>query len=1155
MMSQMTTMIVFGVNNFNDIVMKKIFLALVLSVISIASFAYDNGDKFTVDNITYEIISTTAFTLRAISASEGAVVDNAVTVPYEVYDPKDYTIKYTVKDVRFYGNNTLPTTVKKVIMSEGIKELTSLYTNNQVEEIHIPTTATIPASPLANKLRKFVIADGNPYLKFVPETADPDGEAGFLLTADGKRCVYHVTPKTNIYTDNTLYLPEGVESTSGFLLHYEPNFVNTVHLPSSLNDFGTSESSNSNIKAFVIENNDKYATFDGVLYIKTDGEIDGKPAYDLCSYPHGKENEKFVVWEQCTRLGNLCCEGTLFKIIDLNKVKIVEQNAFRFNNVQKIIFTDYVEEYTNSQVNKGRTTTFVFRSEDDNTELTEEQKLNAEHKYFNLVNGILMSKDGKTVIACPAGRFNGETYILPDEVEELHPYAFYYSTIKEFISGTGLKKIGASGFGYSYFEKADFSKSSNLTSLAGLHNSASLKDLTLSPSIKTMSGFTGCTSLENIVVPDGSQLTSIGGNAFPDLKSLKSFVFEGSAPNFTTVGSTAFKGCVNLETIVLPPTTTTIGASAFSGCASLHDVNMGNNNSMTTIARNAFAGSGIQTIVLPSTIKTIEAEAFMDCNVLETIYIPAATTSISPETFKYCTHLTNIVVDKGNTVYSSVDGYLLSKDKEELKLFPPGKANDRFTLLPPSVTKIGDWSFYYCVNLKNVTIPNKVTAIGEKAFSLCDNLNTITFLCDAMIDPAKISQGQNVQAIDDEMFKNININVRKDLIDEYKAEEFYNKFKSINPSFLVDDKNEYIAVSDQAVDLLDIQEQHHTYVVPGTVTNPAGNDMIVALIGDYACQNTPGGIKEIVTFNNVEYIGANAFKQTSGDQSIENIFFCQKDPTKQLLSTTRFELTPEDLGPSSDKVYKEFADGMKVYVRKSAYNKCITDWAAYKDMIDYKIKDAQVANKYGTFSREFDVDLAQCLDETTQGKKVLAFTGALTGVASGAGDYGESEYYIRMESINVGAEGDGTYVPKNTGVLLKVMDADATDANTFYTISDRNDDNLAGYTGENVMKGVTVDAQSISTTGKSIYVMQGGLFRYVNPQKTTSLDMPIHKAYLELPAEAAGAKVVFVMDEETAIDVVNPEMNNSPVYNLQGIQVKAPQRGIYIQNGKKIMFK
>ena len=43
-----------------------------------------------------------------------------------------------------------------------------------------------------------------------------------------------------------------------------------------------------------------------------------------------------------------------------------------------------------------------------------------------------------------------------------------------------------------------------------------------------------------------------------------------------------------------------------------------------------------------------------------------------------------------------------------------------------SVTSLGKWALYKCVNLTSVTIPNSVTSIGESAFSYCRGLISIT---------------------------------------------------------------------------------------------------------------------------------------------------------------------------------------------------------------------------------------------------------------------------------------------------------------------------------------------------------------------------------------------------------------------------------------------
>ena len=42
------------------------------------------------------------------------------------------------------------------------------------------------------------------------------------------------------------------------------------------------------------------------------------------------------------------------------------------------------------------------------------------------------------------------------------------------------------------------------------------------------------------------------------------------------------------------------------------------------------------------------------------------------------------------------------------------------------VTRIGNWAFYQCANLKSVTIPNSVTSIGSYDYRTCTRLTSET---------------------------------------------------------------------------------------------------------------------------------------------------------------------------------------------------------------------------------------------------------------------------------------------------------------------------------------------------------------------------------------------------------------------------------------------
>ncbi|MBP3614198.1 MAG: leucine-rich repeat protein [Bacteroidaceae bacterium] len=233
-------------------------------------------------------------------------------------------------------------------------------------------------------------------------------------------------------------------------------------------------------------------------------------------------------------------------------------------------------------------------------------------------------------------------------------------------------------------------------------------------------------------------------------KNIKAINFIG-AP--TSIGSRAFYYCENFSSIEIPETVTSIGDNAFSYCYSLSSVNIP--ASVTSIGKNVFyTCHGIASIVVdeentvydsrencnaiietatntlkvgcwstvfPEGIVNIENYALYNCYGLRNIHIPASVKSIGEFAFYVCIGVTSIVVDEGNTVYDSRDNCngLIETATNKLLL------GCKFTVIPESVTSIGDRPFYGCSTLTDITIPANITSIGDYAFYNCIALTNI----------------------------------------------------------------------------------------------------------------------------------------------------------------------------------------------------------------------------------------------------------------------------------------------------------------------------------------------------------------------------------------------------------------------------------------------
>ena len=192
----------------------------------------------------------------------------------------------------------------------------------------------------------------------------------------------------------------------------------------------------------------------------------------------------------------------------------------------------------------------------------------------------------------------------------------------------------------------------------------------------------------------------------------------------TAIGSGAFNGCKNLESIVIPKSVKVIPLNMARNCAALKTLVLP--EGLTIISEGAFSScTALEAVEIPSTVVELGKHSFSNCTALTEFVIPDSVTTLGDYTLTSCANLEKLTIGKGVTIlprgFSAQNKKLTevvilgSIKSYESQAFGFCVIIEEF-VVPYGAERIADAVFTENNNLKKITIPSTVTFIAHEQF-------------------------------------------------------------------------------------------------------------------------------------------------------------------------------------------------------------------------------------------------------------------------------------------------------------------------------------------------------------------------------------------------------------------------------------------------------
>jgi hypothetical protein len=366
-----------------------------------------------------------------------------------------------------------------------------------------------------------------------------------------------------------------------------------------------------------------------------------------------------------------------------------------------------------------------------------------ENENYTSINGLLLTKDGKTLISgiskavpIPEGVMSIEAYAykgrsgfseidIPSTVTDIGDCAFAEcDELQSVEGGEGLKRVGYDAFDGTLFLWGVDSWD-ELDEYEAYQWGYGLDPVYLGNFIVGRRGSLQEAEHDEYYDDDGNWTWEYNLVIREGTTGMADELFDGLPITSVTIPSSikrisesAFNSCCNLRSALISEGVANIDDAAFECCSELKSIALP--STVTNIGASAFLCSALESIVIPEGVVSIGAYAFGYCEELKSIVIPSSVQYVGRDIFYECDKLGDI------TVPQILCEPFESEKYDYYGLYSIGCVSITNLVIHSGVTNIGEGVFSSLGVLRSVTIPDSVTFIGDDAFNSCKELKEIT---------------------------------------------------------------------------------------------------------------------------------------------------------------------------------------------------------------------------------------------------------------------------------------------------------------------------------------------------------------------------------------------------------------------------------------------